>query len=208
MPTGTPRDEGEGVSEADEHSCTEEEEKEAPQSGGCGWGVAYPAVERLGLESQVDSSGGDERGGVLEDVVLLQGSLGVVLGPVLQEVAALGDLEEAGQEAVDGGHRHLEVEGGQDVLLHLEDFFSGVGVVGDVHTVPHLWWEHLLVLAGDEQGRHPDTLEAAAVDHGTLAVPDGDGGEGGGRGQSAWTSEEGEEDWIRLMMPPPGRWGA
>lgn len=38
-----------------------------------------------------------------------------------------------------GGHGDAEAEVLEDLLLHLEDLLAGVGVVRDVHAVPHLF---------------------------------------------------------------------
>ena len=112
-------------------------------------GVRVGLLERpVGNE---DCGGCDLRVGVLQHAVVGDGKLdqvGGVHGELL--VLAARCLEEAAQEGVGSGHCEVELEGVQDKLLHGEDLFLGVCLVGDVDKIPHFWSPDLLILGGNQ----------------------------------------------------------
>lgn len=85
--------------------------------------------------------------------ILDSGQLNDVLGHQILRVVWLGVMGGLGETAQKQQRRrspHLEVELLQDVLLHAQDLFLGVRVVGDVHELGHLGRIHLLVFGGQE----------------------------------------------------------
>lgn len=52
-----------------------------------------------------------------------------------------------------------EVQGSKDAALHAPDVSLAVGIVCDVDKVCHFRGVHLLVLGGDQHGRHSHQLQ-------------------------------------------------
>lgn len=129
------------------------------------------------MKGHVQGAGGDGRGQILEELVVLKGELDEVLGQVSEGGGGAGDLGESLGEAVGGRDGEVELKGVEHDALHSQDLLSGVSLVGDVNKVTHLRGVDLLVLGGDEHGGTADQLELGAGDSATLeeSIDDVDG---------------------------------
>lgn len=123
------------------------------------------------LEREEERGRGEQGGRVLEHPVLDEGQLDQVASEVELPQLQAGHLGEALEEAEGGGRADVEVQLGEQLVLLLEDLLLVVGLVRDVHEVPHFWRVNLLVLGGDQHRSHAHQLQLSAVDHLLLKVP-------------------------------------
>lgn len=99
--------------------------------------------------------------------VIDAGHLDQILRAQVVLVGGLGSLGIAPQKVRGQRLAQMEVQHLHDLLLHVEDLFLLVGVVGDVDEVIDVWGKQFFVLGGNEHGRHANQLQflLGSVDH-------------------------------------------
>jgi len=114
---------------------------------------------RHALESLAESSGSQDRAGILEHPNVDEGELDKKLREV-PEVGVIADaLEVTLEEAKARGKGQVELESTQDQELHLKHVFFSVGAISYVDEVLDLRWVNLFVFARQEKGCDADKLE-------------------------------------------------
>lgn len=71
---------------------------------------------------------------------------------------------ESFEEGVGADLKNVEVKAGEDDVLHLNDFFFGVGFVSDVHEVANFRSVDFFVFGGYEHCADCDKLELTSFD--------------------------------------------
>mmetsp|Transcript_22915 Transcript_22915/g.54843 ORF Transcript_22915/g.54843 Transcript_22915/m.54843 type:complete len:278 (+) Transcript_22915:282-1115(+) len=126
-----------------------------------------PRRQPHGVQREAECGGGDLRGSVLEERVLLERQLAQVLAKRLGRSVALASLcrlHEAVQEALGGGDGQLEVQSVQDDGLHGHDLFPLVRIVRDVDKLVDGRWMNFLVFGGNQHASDAHELQLAAGD--------------------------------------------
>lgn len=101
--------------------------------------------------------------GVLELLEVEQAQLAQLLGGHVGFAVEVEYLDVAVDELEDAGDGEVELQGVQNVDLHIEHVVFGLGLVGDLHEVAHLRGLDFLVLGADQHAGDSDQLQLAPV---------------------------------------------